>query len=376
MYYFLFSAYLPNSAPTNRALAMLRQVDLLGINTIAVFLSPNKDKSKLEEKFRNVKIDYYWNNFYLNIPIVRIILYYINIFRFCLRLKKKDTVFCVYGLMDAIGLLVKRSNVRFFYEVTENPELMLPLFKTNPSIDGLIKSFMKLTGLFVISSTLKDYFIEKGIPEYKIHIINMTVDAKRFENVKKNNPLEKYFAYCGTVSNNKDGVNDLLKAFAIVSKVHEDVKLYIIGKSITSDEATQNLELIKELRISEKVVLTGVVSAERMPQLLKNAVGLVLDRPDNIQAKYGFPTKLGEYLMTANPVVVTSVGDIPLFLKDGYSALIAPPCNPKAFADKMIWLLEHSEECKLIGERGRDVAMKHFNAQIETNKIISVITKA
>ena len=47
---------------------------------------------------------------------------------------------------------------------------------------------------------------------------------------------------------------------------------------------------------------------------------LVLARPDNIQAKGGFPTKLGEYLATGNPVVVTKVGEIPNYLIDGVNA--------------------------------------------------------
>lgn len=70
-----------------------------------------------------------------------------------------------------------------------------------------------------------------------------------------------------------------------------------------------------------------------MPQMLKNAEALVLDRPNSLQAQYGFPTKLGEYLLTGNPVVVTKVGDIPLYLKDGVSALLSEDRNPKEFAE-------------------------------------------
>ena len=117
----------------------------------------------------------------------------------------------------------------------------------------------------------------------------------------------------------------------------------------------------------------GEVSANEIPQLLKNAQVLVLARPDNLQAKNGFPTKLGEYLLTANPVVITNVGDIPLFLKDGESAFIARPGNVKNIAEKIYYAVGHQDEANRIGEQGRLVALKYFNYKIEAEKIINVI---
>ena len=110
-----------------------------------------------------------------------------------------------------------------------------------------------------------------------------------------------------------------------------------------------------------------------MPQLLKNARVLALARPNNLQAQFGFPTKLGEYLLTGNIVVVTSVGDIPLYLKDRENALLAEPSNIEHFAEKMDWALSHPQECELLGARGKEVAIKHFNAFNETQKLMTVI---
>lgn len=131
--------------------------------------------------------------------------------------------------------------------------------------------------------------------------------------------------------------------------------------------------LVNELGFEDKVVFTGEVPSEQIPQLLVNAEFLVLARPDNLQAQFGFPTKLGEYLLTGNPVVVTAVGDIPLYLKDGESALIAKPDDEKDFASKMLWVAEHHQEAEYIGLKGREVALFEFNASIEAKKIISKI---
>lgn len=200
----------------------------------------------------------------------------------------------------------------------------------------------------------------------------MTVDSNRFKGLKRQ-PSDKYIAYCGTASNNKDGVNELIKAFAIVNKKHPEVKLYIIGNTPDKNDVSGNLKLIAELDIKDSINFTGVVPAKQIPQVLKNATVLALDRPDSLQAQCGFPTKLGEYLLTENPVVVTKVGDIPLFLKDGETALLAEERNPQEFASKLIWALEHNEEAAKIGKAGALVALRQFNYLSETKKIVDEI---
>ena len=176
----------------------------------------------------------------------------------------------------------------------------------------------KVDKLFVISRNLKTYFSSIGVPSDKIEIINMTVDQSRFEGLQRN-PKERYIAYCGKATNNKDGVNILIKSFSHISQVHPDVKLYIIGTPPNENDESGNMQLVGDLNLVDKVVFTGMVSHQDMPQMLKNAEVLVLARPSSKQADYGFPTKLGEYLLTENPVVITDVGNISDFLHDGKS---------------------------------------------------------
>lgn len=224
--------------------------------------------------------------------------------------------------------------------------------------------------MFVISTALKEYYMSLGILEENIVVLNMTVDSNRFEGLRKQ-LSEPYIAYCGTASNNKDGVDELIKAFAIVHKTHPEVKLYIIGNIPQKKDISGNLKLIESLNLKNSIVFTGVVTAADIPQILKNAVVLALDRPDSLQAQCGFPTKLGEYLLTENPVVVTKVGDIPIFLKDGESALLAEERNPQEFASKIIWALDHSDAAAEIGKKGAEVALEKFNYLTETKKILS-----
>ena len=73
--------------------------------------------------------------------------------------------------------------------------------------------------------------------------------------------------------------------------------------------------------------------------------------------------------------MVTKVGDFPLFLKDGESALLANPSDAEDFASKLNWALDNSESANEIGKKGAEVALKEFNYLSESKKIASVIFK-
>lgn len=92
---------------------------------------------------------------------------------------------------------------------------------------------------------------------------------------------------------------------------------------------------MNQLGVQDAVIFTGKVAAEELPNYLVNASILALSRPDSLQARNGFPTKLGEYLATGNPVLVTNVGEIPLFIKHGENGFIAEESNVDDFAKNL-----------------------------------------
>ena len=366
--YIVFNSYHPNTASTNRLLSFLRGFSELGTEVEVVFLEPDSRYSKVTEQLSHVHFRYMWDGMRLKGRVVEKLASFYNGWKFSKDLKAGDKV-----ILLTIGRvffnLISRKDIKLYHERTEHPDIyQIRGF----DVEKYKKHIKDLEGIFVISTALKDYFASLGVLKEKIKIVNMTVDSNRFVGLKKQS-AEKYIAYCGTASNNKDGVDELIKSFAIVHKLHPDVKLYIIGKTPDKDDVSGNLKLIENLGVKSSVVFTGIVSAAEMPQILKNATVLALDRPDSLQAQCGFPTKLGEYLLTENPVVVTKVGDIPLFLKDGETALLSEEHNPQEFSSKLLWALEHPEEAVEIGKAGAQVAMREFNYLNETKKIIKAI---
>ena len=368
--YIVCNSYNPNTAPTNRVLSFIRGFSELKLDVEVVFLAPDADKNKVKENFPHITFKYMWERMCVSNRILNKFAeeYYGS--KFVKTLRPGDVVFLT-NFGNIFFKVIKRKGVKVVHEKTEHPDVYS--FK-GFNVDHYKREVIKVDAMFVISTALKDYYESLGVAKEKIIIVNMVVDATRFARLKKQ-PSEKYIAYCGTASNNKDGVDELIKSFAIVHKSHPEVKLYIIGKTPDKDDLSGNLKLIEKLKLQDTIVFTGIVSAAEMPQILKNAVVLALDRPDSLQAQGGFPTKLGEYLLTENPVVVTKVGDIPLFLKDGESALLSEDRNPREFSSKLIWALEHPEEAAEIGKAGAQVALREFNYLKETKKIVDTIKR-
>lgn len=367
-FYIVSGSYYPNTATTNRLMGFLKAFSELGVKVDMIFFMPDPHFSKAPE-MENITFHYYWK--YLPISSkLRFIIYQVLYNRiFISKVKSGDTVL-LYCCDDVLMMLAKKKNVNVFYERTEHTNYARTKFV---DYNKFFKACSKIKGLFLISTGLAKHFVKKGIPADKIHVINMTVDKSRFEGLVKQKKSSKYIAYCGTASNNKDGVDELIKAFAIVHKERPDIQLMIIGKTPSKNDTSGNIELIKNLGLEKSIIFTGIVSADDIPQILKDAELLALDRPNSIQAECGFPTKLGEYLLTENPVVITDVGDISKFLTDGVSARIAKEKNPKDFAEKLLWCLNNPEEANLLGKKGAEVARKHFDSFEEGKKMLSYI---
>lgn len=376
MFYILRRTFSPNGASSNRALAYYRAMDAMGIDGTIVVLSPDSQNSRIEDRFSHLKIVYCWNKLTASNKIFRRLYYYYSSIKFLRSLKKGDKVY-IYGSLPCIHQLVKKKGVDVYLEVTEHPSIY-PL-KTRFWGNSLKRAFSdckKLKGLFVISTNLKEYYSQQGVDERIIHIINMIVDTKRFEGVIKNTD-KRYVCYCGNGNNRKDKVDELIQSFKKVSVAFPDIHLMIVGpkKQVFKGEK-DNVELVNELGLNDRVTFTGSLPSDRIPQILVNAEVLVLKRPDTLQNRAGFATKLGEYLASGSLVIASTVGDIPLFLVDGVSALLVPPGNSAAFEEKLSWALSHREESRLIGERGKMVAKQSFDSMKETKKMMDVILKA
>ena len=282
----------------------------------------------------------------------------------------KDSVIFFYE-PQLYSVLFRRPKYRTFSEQTEIPNYGAKASFLLRVIERVrLSANRHFNGMAVISKRLKDYYNEKGIKN--VEVINMFVDTSRFENIRIA-PADKYIAYCGTISVHKDGVDTLVRAFDVFRKSFPDYKLYLIGDFDKLGSEGVIKGLIRELGLCDSVVLTGRINADDMPKMLMGAQMLALSRPNNTQSQYGFPTKLGEYLATGNPVVVTKVGEIPLFLHDGENAFLAEPDDVADFANKLLEVASDYPSALKIAQVGRELAYTEFSSKVQSAKLLDFI---
>lgn len=171
----------------------------------------------------------------------------------------------------------------------------------------------------------------------------------------------------------KDGVYDLITAYGQICGEFPQSRLILIGSNQDKAKMEKNLNALEALSCKENVIFTGLLNKKELIKWLTSAYCLALARPDNQQAKYGFPTKLGEYLATGRPVVITSVGDIPIYLKDGINAYVSAPDDPHAFAQKLRACFSDELNAKRIGEAGQALVKSVFNPKEATQTIVEEI---
>ena len=370
---FLNRRYCPGEAWTNRILAYAKGFAEVGEEVVLYYIITDKQRTRPDINIPGVKVVHLWESDGLLARRFKVVSFLKNLLRFPRMVKKGDKFFVYGGYEYQLRMALKvKEKAKVFCEITEHPQIFGSSESAKRANERRIKLLKQLDGLFVISNSLKQYYIENGIPEETIHVINMFVDTSRFKKLNKQTG-EKYIGYCGAVSYGKDGVDCLIKAFAKFHQKHPDYLLKIIGKGISERVIPELKQLAVNLGIAESVEFTGLVAPEKMPQLLYDASILALARPSSVQAQYGFPTKLGEYLATGNPVVVTAVGEIPDFLKDGENAFLASPDDPEDFSRQLCRVADNDIEARQIGLRGKELSESAFSYSVQSKKALMCI---
>lgn len=227
--------------------------------------------------------------------------------------------------------------------------------------------FKLLDGFALMTQSLIDYFKPLSRTNTSFELIPMTVDIHRFSEDFDSPFNFKYIAYAGSLSNEKDGVDILIKSFLRIADHHPNMHLVIIGDTSKSDFYAKLKMIIQNegLIFQDRIHFTGRIDASLMPQYLTNASILALARPDSKQAQGGFPTKLGEYLATGKPVIVTSVGEIPDYLSHRKNAILCEPGSVSDFTKHLNWILQNEQLQFQIGKAGKEVAHDIFNSIVQ-----------
>lgn len=223
----------------------------------------------------------------------------------------------------------------------------------------------------MMTKALENYY-NKEISYKPTYILNSVLDETRFIGVKRQPVDRNYLCYMGNMQLKKDNVDNIIKAFSLIAQDYPQYDLFLYGTPFHDDRVIIE-NCIKQNRMSDRVFIKGRVDYSKVPQILANATILVTSQPNTKRAEGGFPTKMGEYMMTHVPMLVTDVGEISCYVQDGVNTFMVPPDNPQEYANKLSFVLSHPNEAAHVAENAYDYAIKHFSAIEATKGLMSFL---
>ncbi len=226
--------------------------------------------------------------------------------------------------------------------------------------------------LIVFSHYLKNEFLQMGFAEEKIMVQPNLTDFAFWK--PSGSEIKFTIGYSGAPYM-KDGLHDLLKAISILADIKTDVSLVIIGDATFGRTLIPGLkEECVKLGIADRVFFTGLVSNEEVKKYLSQCVLLAITRPDTIQTRAGFPTKLGEYFALKKPVLATRFGDMERYFTDGFDIIFAECGDPVSIADRIEWTIGNIKELNCIIKNGHETAKHLLEFNICMKRVLEFLT--
>lgn len=303
---------------------------------------------------------------------------YIKSFLYALRnIKKGDIVYCYFYSISFHLLLILATKIKKAKIVRELCEYPYVFDKQTMHIRlnrwfELNFVFPLFDGFIPISHSLCELADQYKSKRAKCIIVPILVEDAIEPTDDVVSPYNvPYIIHTGTMLEQKDGISIILKAFAKVLK-KQNIRLVFTGPHANNN--CPYIGLIRELGIEDNVELLGMVSMEEVNRLQQFASLSIVYKPNNLQTRNCFPTKLGEVLLNGIPVIITDVGDANRYLKDGESAYIVKDGNIQQLSDRIMDVLSNPIRSHEIGMNGKSIAQRDFNPIIQ-GKLLSEFYK-
>jgi len=147
-------------------------------------------------------------------------------------------------------------------------------------------------------------------------------------------------------------------------------RLVVTGASPADPAARWLAAEAARLRADSRISFPGYLPRPDLLRLYARAHALLIPLFDDVRSKARFPTKIGEYLAAARPIVTTAVGEIPRYFEDQVNASVCAPGDPALYGAKIVALLNQPDLAAAIGRRGRDTAVERFHYALYSRSLL------
>jgi glycosyltransferase involved in cell wall biosynthesis len=173
---------------------------------------------------------------------------------------------------------------------------------------------------------------------------------------------ERAVCYAGSISELR-GAREMVEAARLA-----DARLLLAGRF--SPEGLR--DELAELPGWENVEVLGQVDRPGLARLMARArAGLVVLKPvpNYLEAN---PTKMFEYMSAGIPVVCSGFPAWVTIVERHGCGIWVDPRSPQEIADAIGWILEHTDEAREMGDRGRRAVQSLYNWEVEERTLLDL----
>ena len=197
-------------------------------------------------------------------------------------------------------------------------------------------------GLICISSNIEIYGKKYNKNTYRLPILtdpNVSIKASKNQYVTKGS---FNIGFSGSILLSKENLISFVKVFNKLIESQYNLTFNLCG---SIDAKDKNL-LIEQLDTYDKIHYHGNLDKHELSGFLSQQDLLILPRGFSLQNKYGFSTKLSDYLNHKKVILVTDISDNKMYIKDGVNGFVVPPDDEDLMFDKLKYIVENFEDCK------------------------------
>ena len=238
-------------------------------------------------------------------------------------------------------------------------------------------TYKNASHIVVISESIKNVLIERGVPEEKISVIYNWIDTEKTYPVERDNnslfdefnlPRDKfYITYAGNIGNSQNV--ELVVDCAEAMKEYKDIRFVIFG------DGSEKEKLVKRIEDSGlgNINIFPMQPSERVSEVysLGNA-SLVICKKGVGQG--AFPSKAASIMATGTPIITSFDLDSDLCktVREHKVGECCEPENANQAVEAIKKLYADLSLCKKYSQNARDTACTKFSKELGVHKKIKV----
>jgi glycosyltransferase involved in cell wall biosynthesis len=155
----------------------------------------------------------------------------------------------------------------------------------------------------------------------------------------------------------------IIKAFAEVTKIISNCKLFLIGKTFNFDQEKELKYFCRQLNLEENIIFTGHLHRNKLQQYLRNSDISISAIPPKKCFKFSSPTKLYESLGNGVPVVANKgiYEQEKVVIESGGGILV--DYKEKSFCSAIVNLLKDKKLRNEMGNKGKNYVINNYSYQ-------------